>query len=127
MPVLSAASGPENTPSPAPLGPEAARLREHVRARLEALPSIRLASAEAVYQIDIDGPGGGSLLIAIQGGRAEVTTGASSQAKVCLTLAAATLERLLDGKLNATVAYMTKKLKIRGDIAAAMKLEGLLK
>jgi len=32
----------------------------------------------------------------------------------------------LDGKLNATVAYMTKKLKIRGDLALAMKLGSLL-
>jgi putative sterol carrier protein len=38
-----------------------------------------------------------------------------------------TLNKLLDGKLNATVAYMTKKLKIRGDIALAMKLESLLR
>jgi len=50
-----------------------------------------------------------------------------SQARVTLSISPETLNKLLDGKLNATVAYMTKKLKIRGDIAPAMKLESLLR
>jgi putative sterol carrier protein len=57
----------------------------------------------------------------------QVEPGANEPYAVCLTVSANTLHRILDGKLNATVAYMTRKLKIRGDIALAMKLETLLR
>jgi hypothetical protein len=61
------------------------------------------------------------------GGKARVQAGESPQARVCLSPSADTLSKLLDGKRNVIVAYMTQKLKIRGDIALAMKLEALLR
>ncbi|NLA04878.1 MAG: SCP2 sterol-binding domain-containing protein, partial [Firmicutes bacterium] len=33
---------------------------------------------------------------------------------------------LLDGKLNATSAFMAGKLKVKGDMGLAMKLQSLL-
>jgi putative sterol carrier protein len=81
----------------------------------------------AVYQVDINGTEGGSLTITIVGDKANVTAGANLEARMCLSISADTLGKLLDGKLVTTVAYMTKKLKIRGDIALAMKLDSLLK
>jgi hypothetical protein len=37
-----------------------------------------------------------------------------------------TFQRIRDGKLNPFTAYMTGKLKVKGDMAAAMKLKELL-
>jgi len=108
-------------------GADAHRIFLRLQARLASLEAARLAGAAAVYQIEISGPQGGQISIEIGAGTVRVAQGKHPAARVTLSTSAATLERLLDGKLNATVAYMTKKLIIRGDIALAMKLEGLLR
>ncbi len=135
--VLPAISQPEFFPAremptvissaPAAFGADAAQALTRIRAKLASLDSARLAAASAVYQFEIGGPAGGSLSIAISGGVARVEPGENPQARVTLSISPETFNKLLDGKLNATVAYMTKKLKIRGDIALAMKLESLLR
>ncbi len=111
----------------AAFGVEAEQMLLRIRARLTAIDPARLSSAAETYQIDITGTKGGSLTIHVAQGKATVEAGASSDARVCLSIAADTLGKLLDGKLVTTVAYMTKKLKIRGDISLAMKLDSLLK
>jgi len=63
----------------------------------------------------------------ISEGRVRVQPGENLQARVILSTFPETLNKLFVGKLNATVAYMTKKLKLRGDITLAMKLESLLR
>ena len=113
--------------APATFGTEAEKMLERVQEKLADLDPARLANAEAIYQIDITGAEGGSMSIIISGNSADVDAGENPQARVCLSISADTLSKLLDGKLNATVAYMTKKLKIRGDITLAMKLEALLR
>jgi putative sterol carrier protein len=108
-------------------GADAMRMLLRTREKLAALDPQRLQTAEAIYQLEITGTQGGSLSICVKAGKTSVEAGANSEARVILALSADVLEKLLDGKLNATVAYMTKKLKIRGDITLAMKLESLLK
>lgn len=135
--VLPVVSQPENISTfeaptvtssvPAAFGANAARALDRVRAKLASLDPARLAAASAVYQFEIGGPAGGSLSVEISEGRIRVEPGENPQARVTLFLSPETFNKLLDGKLNATVAYMTKKLKIRGDITLAMKLENLLR
>jgi putative sterol carrier protein len=108
-------------------GQQAQRLQARIQERLAGVSRERLLAAGALYQINIDGTGGGSLTIAINDGMVDIKAGIDPEARVCLSLTSETLEKLLDGRLNATVAYMTKKLKLRGDISLAMKLESLLK
>lgn len=108
-------------------GADATKMLQRLREKLATLDPQRLQSAEAIYQINITGDQGGSLAIHITAGKARVEAGANPEARVILSLSADVLGKLLDGKLNTTVAYMTKKLKIRGDITFAMKLEALLK
>lgn len=119
IPVISAAQ--------APFGSDAAHALERLRVKLASLDPSRLAAASAVYQFEIGGAAGGSLSVEISGGRVRVEPGENLQARVTLSTSPEILNKLLDGKINATVAYMTKKLKLRGDIALAMKLESLLR
>jgi hypothetical protein len=135
--VLPAVSQPEQpsapgvapviSSAPAAFGADAAQALTRLRAKLAGLDPSRLASASAVYQFEIGGQAGGSLSVEISEGRVLAEPGENPQARVTLSVSPETLNKLLDGKLNATVAYMTKKLKIRGDIALAMKLEALLR
>jgi putative sterol carrier protein len=135
-PVAVTSGVPSRMPTSAPVqmstraggfGQQAQRLQARIQERLAGVSRERLLAAGALYQINIDGTGGGSLTIAINDGMVDIKAGIDPEARVCLSLTSETLEKLLDGRLNATVAYMTKKLKLRGDISLAMKLESLLK
>jgi putative sterol carrier protein len=53
-----------------------------------------------------------------------VTEGAED-ADATITADAESFERIAKGELNPTTAYMTGKLKIRGDMGAALKLQKL--
>ena len=74
------------------------------------------------YVFEIDGAGtwrvdvdDGTVKVAEGGGDADATIAASEE----------TFQQIASGDLNATTAYMTGKLKVRGDMGAAMKLSRL--
>jgi putative sterol carrier protein len=49
----------------------------------------------------------------------------TGDADVTITTSAETFEKIRNGEQNPTTAYMTGKLKIKGDMGAAMKLQKL--
>ena len=51
----------------------------------------------------------------------------SGQADVTMTMTTNDFIQMFAGKLNATSAFMSGKLKIKGNLALAMKLEKLMK
>ncbi len=74
------------------------------------------------YLFDIEGAGqwyvdvdDGAVTVTEGGGDADVTISASEE----------TFQRIVAGEQNPTSAYMTGKLKIKGDMGAAMKLQKL--
>jgi putative sterol carrier protein len=74
------------------------------------------------YLFDVDGAGQWTVRVA--DGAVSVTEGAED-ADATITAGAETFERIAKGELNATTAYMTGKLKIKGDMGAALKLQKL--
>ena len=56
-----------------------------------------------------------------------VMTHADEDADCTLSVSAEDLQKILDGELDATMAFMTGKLKVKGSTTVAMKLAGLLK
>jgi len=54
----------------------------------------------------------------------KVTEGAED-GDVTITTSEETFEKITSGEQNATSAYMTGKLKVKGDMGAAMKLQKL--
>jgi putative sterol carrier protein len=92
---------------------------EGLESRLE--PS-KTAGMTNSYVFEIDGAGtwrvdvdDGTVKVAEGGGDADATIAASEE----------TFQQIASGDLNATTAYMTGKLKVRGDMGAAMKLSRL--
>jgi putative sterol carrier protein len=74
------------------------------------------------YLFDIEGAGqwhvdvdDGTVSVREGGGDADVTISASEE----------TFQRIIAGEQNPTSAYMTGKLKVKGDMGAAMKLQKL--
>ena len=74
------------------------------------------------YLFDIDGAG--KWKVDVQDGSVKVTENAED-ADVTITTTEDTFEKIVSGEQNATSAYMTGKLKVKGDMGAAMKLQKL--
>ena len=65
--------------------------------------------------------GEGAVLIGPDGARA-----GDDDAEVTLTASAEDFEAMMNGELNPTTAFMTGKLKVDGDMSAAMRLGSTL-
>ncbi|HUQ22405.1 MAG TPA: SCP2 sterol-binding domain-containing protein [Gaiellaceae bacterium] len=74
------------------------------------------------YLFDIEGAG--QWLVAVTDGEVTVTEGAS-EADTTITTSEESFMAIVRGEQNPTTAYMTGKLKIKGDMGAAMKLQKL--
>jgi putative sterol carrier protein len=74
------------------------------------------------YVFDIDGAG--TWKVDVDDGNVKVTEG-GGDADVTITASEETFEQIASGDMNPTTAYMTGKLKIKGDMGAAMKLQKL--
>jgi putative sterol carrier protein len=82
----------------------------------------RIEGMNNTYVFDIEGAG--AWTVAIADGAIEVTEGAG-EADCTFSASAENFEKIIAGEQNPTTAYMTGKLKIKGDMGAAMKLQKL--
>lgn len=98
----------------------------------ETLASLRekVASSKlegnAVYQFTLTGDNGGTFHVVVNDGKGEVKEGAADAADLSVTISDKDFEKLVEGKLNPVMAYMTGKIKVQGDLSLAMKLQGFL-
>jgi putative sterol carrier protein len=74
------------------------------------------------YLFDIDGAG--LWKVDVTDGAIDVSEGAGD-ADVTISASEDTFNRITSGELNPTTAYMSGKIKIKGDMGAAMKLQKL--
>ena len=101
-------------------------MTETARAFFESLPgrvdASKTAGMNNSYQFDVEGAG--SWLVQVDDGQVTVTEG-GGEADCTITTSEENFEKMVTGDLNPTTAYMTGKLKIKGDMGAAMKLQKL--
>ncbi len=97
-----------------------------LRTKMESVDPSKIKGMNAVYQFDLSGDNGGVFHVKVANDTAELIEGASDNANITITMAADDFDSLLDGKLNATSAFMAGKLKVKGDMSLAMKLQSLL-
>ncbi len=81
----------------------------------------RIAGIDHSYLFDIESEG--RWLVEVRDGTVTVTKDPAGEADVEFTTSAETFERLAERKQNPMVAYMTGKLKVSGDLQAAMELQ----
>jgi len=96
-----------------------------IPARLQAKPDL-IAKINAVYQFNIAGAEGGAWSVDCTRPGGAVSGGTSAAARCTVSMADADFLKLVSGKLNAQMAFMTGKIKIQGDMGLAMKLQQLL-
>lgn len=101
-------------------------MAESAREFFEALPSrvdpAKTAGMSNSYLFDVEGAG--MWLVAVEDGAVSVREG-EGDADVTIVASEDTFQKIASGEQNPTTAYMTGKLKIKGDMGAAMKLQKL--
>lgn len=78
-------------------------------------------------QFSLSGEGGGEWGVVLDDGKVSVSEGIMAQPQLTVKASSENAEKLLNGKLDPMMAFMTGKIKIAGDVALGMKLIGLLK
>jgi putative sterol carrier protein len=82
----------------------------------------RIAGVNNTYVFEIEGAG--TWTVALADGALTVTEGAG-EGDCTISASEENFQKIIAGEQNPTTAYMTGKLKIKGDMGAAMKLQKL--
>jgi putative sterol carrier protein len=93
----------------------------------EALPARvspeRIAGMNNTYVFEVEGAG--TWTVKLANGSLDVSEGSADDADCTISATEENFQKIIAGEQNATTAYMTGKLKIKGDMGAAMKLQKL--
>ena len=92
---------------------------EELPARVD---SSRIEGMKQSYLFDVEGEG--VWLVDVRDGKVTVTEG-TSPADATIKTSGETFTKIVEGTQNPTTAYMTGKLRVDGDLGAAMKLQKL--
>lgn len=97
-------------------------IKKHMPGRFNANASKGL---KATYQFDLTGDGGETFHVDVNDGTCQVCDGAANGASITITMAASDYVDMINGKLNPQMAFMGGKLKIKGDMSLALKMQQL--
>ena len=101
-------------------------MADSAREFFESLPARvdagKTAGMNNSYLFDIEGAG--KWLVTVEDGTVSVREG-EGDADCTISTSEENFEKIVSGEQNPTTAYMTGKLKIKGDMGAAMKLQKL--
>ncbi len=85
----------------------------------------QLSKLNASYQFNLTGEGGGTFH-AVFLGSVDIGEGPAANPGCTITMSTSDFKDLVAGKLNPTMAFMSGKIKISGDMGMAMKLQTVL-
>lgn len=80
-------------------------------------------ATNALYVFDLSGDNGGTWTVDLRKDEDQVSEGSTDDADCTINMTADNFSKLWDGELAATKAYMLGKLKIKGDMGLALKLQ----
>ena len=86
----------------------------------------RLGIERATFQFVLTGESGGAWVLSLNGGLAELREGRAEGPDVTVELSGADFQELVAGRLGAVAAFMSGRLRVRGDLGLAMRLQPLL-
>jgi putative sterol carrier protein len=90
---------------------------------LSQVDESKTAGMTNTYRFDIEGAG--SWTVDVQDGKVSVSQNGGAEPDCTIETSEETFQKLVSGEQNPTTAYMTGKLKVKGDMGAAMKLQKL--
>ena len=84
------------------------------------------SGVNATFQYNLTGDGGGDWYVTFSDGDMSVHEGTAPKADVTYTMEAGNYNKMANGELDGTKAYMMRKLKVNGNHAMAQKLKKIL-
>ena len=106
--------------------PTPSEIFTEINSRLEADPQ-RAAGTNASYLFNLSGDQGGEYHITLADGKGEAGQGPVDSPKCTIDMKDQDFVDLATGKLDGTMAFMSGKIKIKGDMGLAMKLQSVLR
>ncbi|HHY21351.1 MAG TPA: SCP2 sterol-binding domain-containing protein [Bacilli bacterium] len=97
-----------------------------LKEKMNANPKF-ITEMNSTYQFELSGNEKGIFQIVFANGEVDVVQGEHFEAKCSMTLSDKNFLKLINNQLNPTMAYMTGKLKVKGDLGLALKLQSVLK
>jgi putative sterol carrier protein len=98
---------------------------EKIAQKLKDKPETSKA-VNAVYEFNITGDNGGVWTVDLTKEPGVVSAGSTGAAKCTVTASSADFMNIVSGKMNPQMAFMSGKLKIKGDMGLAMKLQKVI-
>lgn len=86
----------------------------------------RTKGFEGSFSFNILGDGGGEWTAVLRGGDLTLEQGLKEDALFSITMKAEDFVKMMNGELAGQAAFMSGKLKFKGNMGQAMKLQGLL-
>ncbi len=100
-----------------------------VRETFDAMPTKfradKAVGVNATIQYDISGDQGGTWHAVIKDGTCAVNSGPAANPNLTLAMSAQDWIDMVGGKLSGQMAFMSGKLKLKGDMGLAMKIGGI--
>src|SRR5687767_6128778 len=94
----------------------------HIPQLLKTKPELA-KDLNSSFQFNLGGENGGSWYIDLTQASYEVVAGQLKEPRVTVTMSANDFVALSFGELNPQLAFMTGRLKVRGDLSLALKLQ----
>ena len=98
---------------------------EKIAKKLQDKPELSKA-VNSIYEFNITGDNGGVWTIDLTQEPGKVAAGSQGNAKCTVTCASSDFMNVISGKMNPQMAFMSGKLKIKGDMGLAMKLQKII-
>ena len=102
-----------------------------VRQTMEDMPGTFVPEAAAgvneVYQFDIAGEDGLQWYAVVKDCQCTVTEGRHDKPSLTITMGAKDYVDMAEGRLNGQVAFMTRRMKLTGDMLHALKMNKIFK
>ena len=98
-------------------------IAEIMQAMPAALVPEKAADVNTVVQFDFTGEGGGQYVMRIHDGTCEIKEGSAPDANMTMIVAASDYVDVVEGRLDGVKAFMSGKIKAKGDIMFMMKMQ----